>query len=134
MAIENVEVIGGFGEIPNVQFSGDAPAGLEVHVLEEGSGEEVKVGDTIEVNYHGVVWGGDIFDSSFQRGSSIEFPIGVGMLIKAWDQGIIGHKVGSRLVISAEPDFAYGEQGVPGSPIGPNSVLTFVVDVISIKK
>lgn len=78
-----------------------APAGLKVVELFEGNGPMVRRGDTVTVNYHGVVWGKDTpFDSSFDRHQPATFGIGVGQVIKGWDQTVPGHNVGSRLVVS----------------------------------
>lgn len=71
-------------------------------------------GDTVTVNYHGVVWGKDTpFDSSFDRHQPASFGIGVGQVIKGWDQTVPGHNVGSRLVVSIPPEYGYGSRGIP---------------------
>ena len=72
----------------------------------------VRRGDTVTVNYHGVVWGKDTpFDSSFDRHQPASFGIGVGQVIKGWDQTVPGHNVGSRLVVSIPPEYGYGSRG-----------------------
>lgn len=134
MAVTLPEVSGSFGENPELEFpDGVAPAGLHVLVLEEGTGPTVQSGREIEVNYHGQIWGGGIFDSSFQRGAPTSFPIGVGMVIKGWDQGIVGKSVGSRLLISIPPEKGYGSNGHPGAGIKGTDTLVFVVDILGMK-
>ena len=92
----------------------------------------VRRGDTVTVNYHGVVWGNDKpFDSSFDRHQPASFGIGVGQVIKGWDQTVPGHNVGSRLVVSIPPEYGYGAQGVPQAGIGGGDTLVFVIDIIS---
>jgi peptidylprolyl isomerase len=132
---EDVVIGGSFGQEPTVAIrdGASAPLGLTEKILQEGAGEVVKTGDVIEVNYHGVTWRGNVFDSSFSRNASVEFPIGVGMLIKAWDQVLVGKKVGSRVLISASPEFGYGEQGAPSAGIKGDDTLVFVVDIVDIK-
>ena len=92
-----------FGTTPVIEFpTPEAPKGLKVVELTEGDGPIVRRGDTVTVNYHGVVWGKDTpFDSSFDRHQPASFGIGVGQVIKGWDQTVPGHNVGSRLVVSA---------------------------------
>ena len=102
MPVVNAE----FGASPVIEFPSDeAPKGLKVVELVEGDGPMVRRGDTVTVNYHGVVWGGtDPFDSSFVRHQPASFGIGVGQVIKGWDQTVPGHNVGSRLVVSIPPE------------------------------
>lgn len=122
---------GSFGDKPELTFPDDAPSGeLEVHVLEQGSGAVVEAGQTIEVNYLGQVWGGSIFDNSYDRGSSIGFPIGVGRVISGWDTGLVGQQVGSRVLISIPPHEGYGPMGNPRAGIRGDDTLVFVVDVL----
>ena len=111
MPVVNVE----FGDRPTIEFPSEtAPAGLKVVELLEGNGPMVRRGDTVTVNYHGVVWGKDTpFDSSFDRHQPASFGIGVGQVIKGWDQTVPGHNVGSRLVVSIPPEYGYGSRGVP---------------------
>ena len=134
MAVTLPEVSGSFGENPTLTFpESAAPGGLHVSVLKEGTGPTVQSGREIEVNYHGQVWGGGIFDSSFQRGAPTSFPIGVGMVIKGWDQGIVGKNVGSRLLISIPPEKGYGTNGNPRAGIAGTDTLVFVVDIVGMK-
>ena len=116
MASEMPVVNAEFGDRPTIEFPTEiAPAGLKV-----------------TVNYHGVVWGKDTpFDSSFDRHQPATFGIGVGQVIKGWDQTVPGHNVGSRLVVSIPPEYGYGSRGVPQAGIGGEDTLVFVIDIIS---
>ncbi len=98
-----------FGTTPVIEFPApEAPKGLKAVELAEGDGPMVRRGDTVTVNYHGVVWGKDTpFDSSFDRHQPASFGIGVGQVIKGWDQTVPGHNVGSRLVVSIPPEYGY---------------------------
>ncbi len=113
--------------------SGAAPSNeLLMTVTKSGSGVESKSGDVLSVNYTGYLSDGTKFDSSLDRGTPFEFTLGSGMVIKGWDIGLVGMKVGEvrKLVIPAQ--FAYGEQGFPGV-IPPNATLTFDVELMAIK-
>jgi peptidylprolyl isomerase len=102
---------------------------LKVTNLIEGKGAEVKSGQNITTNYVGVFYkDGKEFDSSWQRGEPATFPIGVGQVIKGWDQGLVGVKVGSRVQLDLPADLAYGNDASGGRPAGP---LRFVVDVLA---
>lgn len=122
-----------FGTTPVIEFPApEAPKGLKAVELAEGDGPMVRRGDTVTVNYHGVVWGKDTpFDSSFDRHQPASFGIGVGQVIKGWDQTVPGHNVGSRLVVSIPPEYGYGSRGVPQAGIGGEDTLVFVIDIIS---
>ncbi|MBE6484725.1 MAG: FKBP-type peptidyl-prolyl cis-trans isomerase [Actinomycetaceae bacterium] len=134
MDISLPTVNGSFGETPELTFPDtDAPQGLHVVVLEEGTGPTVQAGREIEVDYHGQIWDGAVFDSSFNRGAPTSFPIGVGVVIQGWDQGIVGKNVGSRLLISIPPEKGYGRSGNPRAGIKGTDTLVFVVDIRGLK-
>ncbi|TCD53522.1 FKBP-type peptidyl-prolyl cis-trans isomerase [Alloscardovia theropitheci] len=122
-----------FGAYPQISFpTPEAPAGLYCEEIVEGDGPMVRKGDIVTVNYHGVIWGKDKpFDSSFDRHQPIDFGIGVGQVIKGWDNTVPGHNVGSRLVVSIPPQYGYGSYGVPQAGIGGTDTLVFVIDIIS---
>src|SRR5690625_1025198 len=125
---------GAFGEKPALEFpAGPTPGDLVVAVLDRGSGPVVEAGQTIEVNYLGQIWNGEIFDNSYDRGATIEFPIGVGVVISGWDSGLVGQQVGSRVLLSIPPHEGYGPNGVPQAGIGGDDVLVFVVDIVGAK-
>ena len=133
MSIELPQATGGFGEKPQITFpAGDAPEGLQVKVLVQGDGAEVAAGDNIVVHYLGQSWDGEVFDNSYDRGATIDFPIGLGAVIGGWDQGLVGQLVGSRVLLSIPPELGYGQRGVPQAGIGPGATLVFVVDIVGV--
>lgn len=121
---------GSFGDKPEITFPDTAPpADLTVAVLSRGDGGVVEAGQTIDVDYLGQVWGGRIFDNSYDRGSSIQFGIGIGQVIAGWDNGLVGQQIGSRVLISIPPHEGYGPGGNPRAGIGGEDTLVFVVDI-----
>ena len=112
-----------------------APAGLVVKVLTEGTGDKVTAGKQLTAHYVGQVWAtGKQFDASWDRGGQpATFPIGTGGLIKAWDEGLVGKNLGSRVLIVAPPEFGYGAGGNRGAGIAGTDTLVFVVDLISVR-
>ncbi|MGC0144509.1 FKBP-type peptidyl-prolyl cis-trans isomerase [Pseudactinotalea sp. Z1732] len=121
---------GSFGDKPEITFPDAAPpADLTVAVLSRGDGGLVEAGQTIDVDYLGQVWGGRIFDNSYDRGSSIQFGIGIGQVIAGWDNGLVGQQIGSRVLISIPPHEGYGPGGNPRAGIGGDDTLVFVVDI-----
>jgi peptidylprolyl isomerase len=118
---------------PEVDFpGGEPPADLEITDLWEGTGAEAKAGDTVEVHYVGVAFStGEQFDASWDRGSPLQFRLGVGQVIQGWDQGVQGMKVGGRRQLIIPPGLAYGDRGAPGA-IAPGETLIFVCDLVSV--
>ena len=116
---------------PEIDFPGDvAPADLVIEDLALGEGPEAKAGDSISAHYVGVSHAtGEEFDASWNRGSPLEFRLGVGQVIKGWDVGIVGMKVGGRRKLTIPPDLAYGDRGAGGA-IKPGETLIFVVDLV----
>ena len=112
---------------------GQAPSyQLEIEDLVEGSGEEARAGQTVEVHYVGVSWqNGREFDSSWDRGKTFKFGLGKGQVIQGWDEGVAGMKVGGRRRITIPPMLAYGKRGA-GGVIGPDETLVFVVDLVGV--
>jgi len=111
--------------------SGPAPKKLKVTDLVEGSGAEAKPGDQVTVQYVGVGYKtGTEFDSSWSRNEPFPFTLGAGEVIKGWDLGVAGMKVGGRRELIIPPDLAYGSAGA-GS-IAPNATLVFVVDLLAV--
>lgn len=127
-------------EMPTVDFSGDNPIlifsdpnpveGLQVEVLEEGDGREIDEQDVVVANYVGQVWGSEIpFDSSFERGEPTAFPLqGV---IRGWTEGLSGLPAGSKVLISAPPEYGYGDGGQPAAGIGGTDTIVFYVEVMT---
>jgi len=109
-----------------------APTKLVTKDLIKGTGPAAKVGQTVTVNYVGVLYkNGKEFDSSWSRGQPTSFPLSNGGVISGWVQGIPGMKVGGRRELIIPPSLAYGKSG-SGSTIPPNSTLVFVVDLLSV--
>jgi FK506-binding protein 2 len=108
--------------------------GLEIVVLAEGQGTvETKRGNKIKVHYDGTLPDGTPFDSSYKRGDPLEFTVGDGMVIKGWDEGLLGMKIGEKRKLTIAPHLAYGTRGAPGSIIGPNQTLVFETELVSIE-
>ena len=108
------------------------PADLVTEDLEVGDGAEATTGAQVEVHYVGVSWRTrKQFDASWDRGDTFRFGLGGGQVIKGWDEGVVGMKVGGRRRIVIPPNKAYGKQGA-GGVIGPNETLVFVVDLIGV--
>ena len=119
---------------PEIDFpEGDAPSDLIVEDLIEGEGREAKAGDTVSAHYVGVAPStGEEFASSGNRGSALDFRLGVGMVIPGWDTGIEGLKVGGRRKLTIPAHLAYGERGA-GAAIQPGETLIFVVDLDDVR-
>ncbi len=105
--------------------------GLRIQDEATGSGKEVKSGDTVTVNYLGTLANGTKFDSSYDRNAPFTTQIGVGQVIKGWDEGIIGMKVGGKRILVVPPDLGYGQQAAGSIP--PNSTLIFEVELLGVK-
>ena len=110
--------------------SGDPPTKLVVKDIVAGKGRAAKAGDNVVVHYVGVLFStGEQFDSSWDSGKPFPFVLGQGGVIKGWDQGVAGMKIGGRRLLIIPPDLAYGAQGQ--GPIGPDETLVFVVDLLN---
>ncbi|MGH9023284.1 MAG: FKBP-type peptidyl-prolyl cis-trans isomerase [Acidimicrobiia bacterium] len=120
-------------EKPEVEVpAGPSPTELQVVDLEEGTGAAAKVGDVITVHYVGAHHSsGGEFDASW-GGQPFPVPLGQGRVIKGWDQGLVGMKVGGRRQLVIPPDLAYEDRGTPDGTIKPGETLVFVVDLLAI--
>ncbi|ORC21977.1 peptidylprolyl isomerase [Rothia nasimurium] len=120
---------------PEVDFpEGGLPEELVIIDEIEGAGESVEAGDTVSAHYVGVAFStGEEFDSSWGRGEPLRFQVGVGMVIRGWDEGLLGMKVGGRRRLEIPSELAYGSRGA-GAAIGPNESLIFVVDLVDVTK
>jgi FKBP-type peptidyl-prolyl cis-trans isomerase len=106
--------------------------GLKQTDQQIGTGAEAKTGKTVAVHYTGTLVDGKKFDSSLDRGQPFEFKLGAGMVIKGWDQGIQGMKVGGKRRLEIPPELGYGAPGFP-PVIPPNSTLVFDVELLAVK-
>jgi peptidylprolyl isomerase len=97
-----------------------------------GKGAAAKSGDTVSVHYVGTLADGTKFDSSRDRGQPFVFTLGKGQVIRGWDQGVVGMKVGGKRKLVIPPALAYGDHGMGGA-IPPNSTLTFEVELMDVK-
>ena len=131
--MENVNVSGEFGRKPTLEFTDSTPSDeLLVEVLHEGDGQVVEPGDTIHCHYLGQVWDGNVFDNSYDRGAPLSFQIGVGMVIPGWDEGLVGKRVGDRVLLSIPAELGYGARGVPQAGIPGGATLVFVTDILGV--
>jgi peptidylprolyl isomerase len=119
---------------PEIDFPGEAaPSELVIEDIAEGDGPEAGAGDTISAHYVGVAHStGEEFDASWNRGAPLDFRLGVGQVIRGWDEGIVGMRVGGRRRLTIPPHLAYGDRGA-GSAIRPGETLIFVVDLVDVR-
>lgn len=118
---------------PRSETSSPTNASRELQMIDlvEGKGPSAKSGQTIKVHYTGTLENGKKFDSSVDRGQPLEFILGAGSVIKGWDQGLLGMKVGGKRKLIIPSDLAYGAAGRPGIP--PNSTLIFEIELLAVK-
>ncbi len=117
-------------EIPDEAVTTES--GLQYMVIEEGNGPQPQKGQRVVVHYTGWTLDGKKFDSSRDREKPFKFDVGVGDVIKGWDEGVAKMKVGGTRMLYIPPQLAYGERGVPGV-IPPNATLAFKVELIDIE-
>ena len=107
-------------------------SGLEYWEIQEGTGAPALAGKEVSVHYTGWLTNGKKFDSSLDRGEPIKFTLGIGQVIKGWDEGIAGMRVGGKRQLRIPPALAYGMRGAPPA-IPPNATLVFDVELMAVK-
>jgi FKBP-type peptidyl-prolyl cis-trans isomerase len=108
------------------------PTKLEIEDLAAGAGREAKTGDTVHVQYTGTLTSGKKFDSSYDHGGDpFKFTLGKGEVIKGWDQGVVGMKVGGKRRLRIPSDLGYGAKGSPPN-IPPGAGLVFLVELLAV--
>jgi len=108
------------------------PSGLQYEDTVEGTGPSPAAGQTVKVHYTGTLTDGTKFDSSRDRGQPFSFQIGVGQVIKGWDEGVLSMKVGGRRKLTIPADLGYGARGA-GGVIPPNATLIFDVELLGVE-
>ncbi|MEP2934976.1 MAG: peptidylprolyl isomerase [Gilvibacter sp.] len=106
-------------------------SGLRYQIIQKGDGPQAQKGQNVAVHYKGMFPDGQVFDSSYQRGNPIEFPVGMGNVIAGWDEGIQLLKVGDKARFVIPSDLGYGSRGA-GGVIPPNATLVFDVELMSV--
>jgi FKBP-type peptidyl-prolyl cis-trans isomerase FkpA len=107
------------------------PSGLQYRVLRKGTGANPKATNRVKVHYHGWLDNGKVFDSSYQRGESIDF--GLNQVIPGWTEGMQLVGQGGMIELVIPSDLGYGTRGTPGGPIPPNATLHFLVELLDVK-
>jgi FKBP-type peptidyl-prolyl cis-trans isomerase len=108
------------------------PSGLEYWDIKVGTGATAQSGHEVKVDYTGWLTDGKQFDSSVGTGHPFQFMLGASQVIKGWDEGVVGMKVGGKRQLRIPPDLAYGAKGYPGA-IPPNATLIFDVQLLDVK-
>lgn len=106
--------------------------GLQYWDIKAGTGAEAKDGQNVTVHYTGWLTDGKKFDSSVDRGQPFQFQLGTGHVIKGWDEGVAGMKVGGKRQLRIPPELGYGSRGA-GGVIPPNAILIFDVELLGVK-
>lgn len=104
---------------------------MKVEILQKGDGAEATSGQNVSVHYTGWLTDGTKFDSSVDRGRPFEFPLGAGRVIRGWDEGVAGMKIGEKRRLTIPPHMGYGARGA-GAVIPPNATLVFEVELLGL--
>jgi FKBP-type peptidyl-prolyl cis-trans isomerase len=108
------------------------PSGLTIEDLVVGAGDSVAAGQRVSVHYTGWTTDGKKFDSSKDRGQPFMFSLGEGEVIRGWDEGVAGMKVGGKRKLTIPPELGYGSRGA-GKVIPPNATLLFEVELLAVR-
>lgn len=119
-------------QLTNLKNMNDKVTDLQIEDTTVGNGAEVKSGDTVSVHYTGTLLDGTKFDSSKDRGQPFEFAVGDGLVIKGWDEGLVGMKVGGTRILTIPADMAYGNAS-PSPLIPAGSALKFEIELLEVK-
>lgn len=107
-------------------------SGLKYSVDQQGTGAQAFIGQTVSVHYSGWLMDGTPFDSSRDRGTPLEFPLGAGRVIRGWDEGVAGMKVGEKRTLVIPSSLGYGARGM-GGVIPPDATLVFQIELIGVE-
>lgn len=112
------------------------PSGLKISVTKAATLEDgaAKAGDTVWVHYTGKLTNGTKFDSSLDRGEPIDLKLGAGRVIKGWEEGLIGMKLGEKRTLTIPPELGYGARGAGQGVIPPNATLVFDLELVGLRK
>ena len=123
---------GGFGTKPTLTFpKTPAPSSLQRQILVQGTGATAAKGDFLVTNYLGQIWGGKVFDNSYDKKTTATFEIGAGKVVPGWDTALVGMKAGSRVLLSLPPADGYGSTGNSQAGISGTDTIVFVIDIVS---
>ena len=110
------------------------PSGLIYVITRRSTGRPPRAGETVVVNYTGLLGSGVKFDSSLDRGQPFEFKLGAGRVIKGWDEGIAKLRVGEQATLIIPPHLGYGVKGAGGGLIPPDATLIFIVELMGVEE
>ncbi|MGE0788586.1 MAG: FKBP-type peptidyl-prolyl cis-trans isomerase [Sandaracinaceae bacterium] len=105
---------------------------MQIEDITVGDGAQAAAGQSVSVHYTGTLTNGSKFDSSLDRGQPFDFQLGAGQVIKGWDEGVAGMRVGGKRKLTIPPEKGYGARGF-GNIIPPNSTLVFEVELIAVR-
>lgn len=122
-----------YDEFTDADFEGfsTSPSGLQYKIIEEGYGVKPLAGQKIKAHYAGYLLNGAKFDASYDRRKPLEFQVGVGRVIKGWDEALLDMKVGEKRMLKIPSNLAYGARGA-GGVIPPDATLVFYVELVTL--